>query len=87
MVWPRADLRSAGPPTSKMYLGAGEYRGLHLLWTFQRHRVRPLPYIGSPLYGPVFLSPPCSAGLGGEKNFHVWQMENDDDSRRELAWK
>lgn len=54
MVWPRADLRSAGPPTSKMYLGA-EYRST-CYERFQRHRAPFSPFL-SPGCRCCFLSP------------------------------
>lgn len=60
MVWPRADLRSAGPPTSKMYLGA-EYRST-CYERFQRHRAPFSPFL-SPRLSLLF----SFATVGREK--------------------
>lgn len=62
--WLRADLRSAGPPTSKMYLRA-EYRST--CYECFNATVRPsAPFFSSPFY---FASPPTCALSPIEKNF------------------
>lgn len=64
MVWPRADLRSAGPPTSKMYLGA-EYRST----CYERFNatVRPSPFFFHSVVVVVFFRHCRSLPVG--KNF------------------